>query len=249
MQLKKAIKSIILPAMERNGYTLIDSDTAYYEFGINDDSLRVVVDKNPWPPAELRVSFCYRNHRYRFSHFHLDRLAKYKDIDLFYKSQEELELKLNIIANILETDALSLLVSIRDNHVFWGEEMDLLYLVNPKKQAANYAKNKLLTMSFELSNFIFLENQIRAIRGDIMCKWRQNFEMYSDETIGLTSYYGEIIRRRDKAKWDAGVLVYDQGRRYPNFDVVDYWNYGLFMPAVRIVPPNLLFTGEKDSVR
>jgi len=239
MQLRKAVKNILLPVMEKNGFTLIDSATGYYKFGINDDSLRVIVDKNPWPPSDLRAAFCYRDHRGSFSHLDLSQISGYQDLDLFYDNQEELEEKLKTIADILDTFALSLLASMRDNHVFWREETFLLFSVDPKKRATCYAKTNSLTMSFELSNFLFLESQIAVMRGDSMCNWRHNFEQHTDEIIGLTSYYGEIIRRRDKVKWDAGVLVYDQGSGYPRSDVVDYWNYGLYMPAVRLVHHSL----------
>ena len=127
----------------------------------------------------------------------------------------------------------------RDNHVFWREEMDLLFSINPEKQAVEYARMNLLTMSFEISNFVFLEKQIILMRGDKMCNWRPNFEKHTREIIALTSYYGEIIRRKDHAKWNAGVLQYDQGSGYPNADVIQYWNYGLFMPAFRLVHPSL----------
>ena len=239
MQLKKSVMNIVLPVMERNGFKLIDSATGYYEFGINDDSLRVVVDRNPWPPSELRALFCYRDYHGSFAHIGLDRLYGYQDLDLFYDNQEKLEAKLKTIANILETFALSFLASMRDNYVFWEKETHLLFSENPKKQAANYAKKYFLTMSFELSNFLFLENQITAMRGDTIYDWRQNFEKYTDEIIGLASYYGEIIRRKDRAKWEAGILVYDQGSSGPSYEVIAYWNYGLYMPASRLVPLDL----------
>ena len=239
MQFKKAIKNIIFPVIENNGFALMDSAPAYYEFFISDDSLRVIIDKNPWPPAELRVNFCYRDYRGSFSHLELNQLTSYRDLDLFYENQEELEAKLEVIANILETYALTFLVSMRDNHVFRQEEMALLISVDPKKQAADYAKKNLLTMSFELSNFLFLENQISLMRGDTMCNWRENFIKHTNEIVGLTSYYGEIIRRKRRAKWNNGVLEYDQGSGYPDVDVIQYWNYGLFMPAFRLVPHSL----------
>jgi len=236
MQLKKSVMSIVLPVMESNGFKLIDSATGYYESGINDDSLRVVVDRNPWPPSELRVKLYYRDYHGSFAHIGLDTLYGYQDLDLFYNNQEELEAKLRTIAKILETFALFFLASIQENYVFWEKETQLMFAVNPKKRAAVYAKKNLLTMSFELSNFVFLENQIAEMRGDTMCNWRHNFNKHTGEIIGLASYYGEIIRRRDKAKWEAGVLVYDQGSSGPSYEVIDYWNYGLYMPASRLVP-------------
>ena len=77
MQLKKSVMNIILPVMGSNGFKLIDSATGYYEFGINDDSLRVVVDRNPWLPSELRVKFYYRDYHGSFTHIGLDRLYGY----------------------------------------------------------------------------------------------------------------------------------------------------------------------------
>ena len=239
MQFKKAVKNILLPIMENNGFALIDSATAYYEFGFNDDSLRVIVDKDPWPPAELRVQLFYRDHFGSFSYFDLNQITCYKDLNLFYENQEELEGKLGIIANILETHVLTFLASMRDNHVFWQKDMDLLFSDNPEKQAADYARINLLNMSFELSNFLFLENQIALMRSDTMNDWRPNFEKHTNEIIALTSYYGEIIRRKYHAKWNSGVLKYDQGSDYPRADVIYYWNYGLFMPAFRLVHPSL----------
>jgi len=239
MQLTKAVRDILLPAMDSNGFSLVDSATAYYEFGINDDSMRVIVDKNPWPPSELRVSFCYRDYHNSFSRFDLKQLSGYQCLDLFFNNKEELETKLERIANILETYALSFLVSIRDNHVYWGDRMRLRFSVNPQQQADSYAKKKLLSMSYESPNFLYLENQIATMRGESMCKWRHNFELYADEIIGLSSYYGEVIRRNYHAKWNSGVLVYDQGSGYPDADVVNYWNYGIYIPACRLVPLNL----------
>ena len=239
MQLKKAVNSILLPAMERNGFALIDRAPAYNKFGNNDDSLRVIVDKNPWPPSELRVSFFYRDHFGRFSHFDLDRLDSYQNLDLFYKSQEEMEEKLKTIADILETHALMFLANMRDNYVFWQKEMNLLFYDDPEKQAVNYAEINSLDMSFELSNFLYLENQVSVMRGENMCNWRQNFEKHSDKIVGLASYYGEIIRRKDQVSWYNGKLMYDQGTGYPNYDVVQYWNYGLYMKTCRLVHRSL----------
>jgi len=243
MQLKKAIKSTLLPVMESNGFTLIDSATAYFEYGISDDSLRIIVDKNPWPPAELRVKLYYRDYCGSFSHFDLNQLIDYRDLDLSYNNQEELETKLGIITSILETYAFSLLIGIRDNHVFWRKEMDMPLSDNPENQAINYAETNLLTLSFALDSFLFLENRITVMRGEKIFNWRHNFEKHTNEIIGLTSYYGEIIRREYNAKWESGMLEYDQGSGYPKSDVIDYWNYGLYMPAFRLVHPSLRWCG------
>ena len=246
MQLKKAIKSTIGNMMERNGFTLRDSVAGYYEFVLNDDSLRVVVDRNPRPPAELRVCFYYRDYRGGFSSFELNQLADYKDLDLFYTSQEELLEKLKIICDCIEPHAISLLMNIRDHHVYFSEEMRILLSVNPEKQAINYAKSNLLKVSYDLANFLFVENQITLMRGDIISNWRSIFAEYIDEITNIISYYGEIVRKKNpsEAKWNWGPhnsygLEYDQGFRYPQADVIIYWNYGLYMPAFRLVPIDL----------
>jgi len=72
-----------------------------------------------------------------------------------------------------------------------------------------------------------------------MCNWRENFEKHSDEIVGLASYYGEIIRREDQVSWYNGKLMYNQGTGYPNSDVVQYWNYGLYMNTCRLVHRSL----------
>jgi len=246
MQFKKAIKEILLPTMEREGFVLIDSTTAYYEFGMSDDSIRVVVDKSPWPPSELRVHLHFRNYHRRFSGFDLNQLTEYKALDLFYTNQEELEVCLAKIGECMETHVITLLMHIRDNHVFHSNSMTTALSVNPEKQAVIFANGHSLNMRFELTNFLFAESWIATVRGDIMSKWRLNFDKNTDDIVNLISYYGELLRKKDsqQAKWNwAGDnsygLEYDEGWRYPISDVIDYWNYGQFIPAFRLVPPAL----------
>ncbi|MCL2153742.1 MAG: hypothetical protein FWH57_12460 [Oscillospiraceae bacterium] len=251
MQLKKAVKSILLPVMESEGFSIIDSAPGYYEFGFNDDSLRVVVDKNPWDPTDMRVNLYYRDHDGLFSSLGLNQLIDYIETDLSYSNQEELENKLQVIADILKTHTIPLLKDLRDNHIFLQEGMENRISENPEKQAAQYAADNSLLVSHKLSNFLFVEDRIAAIRGDTITQWRSNFNVHFDEIIALICYYGEITRQKapKKIKWNWKndkdytffALQYDEGWGFPDGEIKDYWNYSPYIPAYTLVPIELRY--------
>ena len=246
MQLRKTVKSIILPVMEREGFKLTDSATSYYEFALSDDSVRVIIDKDPWPPSELRVKFYYRNYLGGFSFLEINRLNEYINLDLQYTSQEELEQKLLTIAGILESHSIAFIKSIRDNHVYFTSSDSVLLSADPAKQALRYVKGVHLTFENSLENYLFMEGHVAEMRGEIIGNWRTNFEKHKTDIIDLISFYGEITIMKDNcgAKWEWGDsrsfgLAYEQGWRYPQSDLVNYWNYGLYMPMSRFVPYDL----------
>ena len=239
MNMKKSVKNILQPAMERMGFELKESFTNYFSFlGGYDESTReytlgVTVDKEHLLVPRLRVDLLFRTAFYRFSGFGIETFSKYEKLKLTYESQEELDEIMRTIVEILETFAIHFLVEFRDNYIYRHKDIQYNRSIPPETQAENYAVAHNLPMKYEAASFRNLEKRIDQMRGDSMSNWRQNFEEHHDELMSLCLYYGELCRQNDSSlEWTLGPYnhyILDSNNRTlnPLLEVIGYWNNGL----------------------
>ena len=239
MNLKKSVKNILQPVMERMGFVLEESYSDYFRFvGDYDESTReytlgILVNKDQMLMTRLRVELLFRTAFYKMSGFGIETFNKYKNLKLYYESQDELDDIMKTITEILENFAIQYLIKFRDNYVYRHKDMQYNRLIPPEKQADDFAIANNLPMKYEAVSFLNLEKHIDQIRGDSMSNWRQNFAKHQDEILRLSLYYGELYRKHDSSlEWTLGpynhyIFKSDKPTIYPLLDVIGYWNNGL----------------------
>ncbi|MCL2046907.1 MAG: hypothetical protein FWG88_11050 [Oscillospiraceae bacterium] len=257
MNMKKSVKSILQPAMEKAGLILVSSSRNHYAFSDSLDTLRlkntihVVVDKDPYPPPLLRVHIGYRTETTQFKSFPIDAFTEYENLRLSYENQEELDEKMRLISEILVLFAIPFAIDMRDNHVYRHKDIKYANSPSPEIQAWEYAHERSLPMTYEPASFHEVEKRIAELRGDSIKEWRQNFDKHIEELLVLSLYYGELYRLNDPHnwKWTSGPynhyeLVNDMespnppSTHNPLIRVITYWNNGYFINNT-LVPADL----------
>lgn len=203
MRISTAVKKIAAPVLQELGFTLVVSDSYGHCFKNSSGTRTILFDRDIFVPGFLRVSYSYVNSYYgNYSSVPLDHLSSEMRMgfDVFPSSPDLIGDTLRILMTITKEKVLPYIDYIAGNEVFFTNKMYNMLSENTLEKAVSFAKLNGLDFTTSPKNAQVIETILLDMRGDDRYQRRSRYDIYSDDIVALTAYFGETIRRRDEEK-------------------------------------------------
>lgn len=191
MKLKLALKKIITPVLEAQGFQADFSNNGNYIFRTSDGSLWIKFDTAKFLPKKLRAFFSTNSGLYL--------ALEYLKPDFFpvsgmnYETQEELEVYLIEFAKELCEIMVPYLNAMKTNYITYSLDWNHQMSQNVRERSVRFSKKWNLTIEPQRTNLVGLDAVLDKMRADASNRKRM-FELHKEELIDMGAYFGELLR-------------------------------------------------------
>lgn len=239
MQVKAAIKRIVVPELQQHGFTISGDFGPTYGFRSKDNSMTVVLELEKFWPKKLRVFYRFRSDEpVRESPPALE-LKYFKPTfchaqeGLSYQTQEEL----NSFLILLVEDTINIVIPymqiMQKNYVASTYAMVQKLASMPRQRAERFSERHGLPIEPKKDMLRQLDSILDSMKKDIHCRKTEFYEN-EDDIIDMAAYFGELICKHEEVSslwtwrniygtplFGAGKTKFDPLRR-----VLMAWNFG-----------------------
>ena len=234
MRIKPLIMKVIRPALESEGFELVE-DKYEYVFSKPDKSQVISFDTEKYQPKKLRATFfVHKPHMFLFYYSLLDP-GFCPSARSTYTTQQELDVYVAQMTQAIQEIILPYMNIMAENMVEKTCSMEQKLAQNTAERGERFSKRWELNMNCEdRSNLYKLEDIIRQFQTEIQYR-RRDFFAHEEELIDMAAYFGGLhslkVSDDPYANWYWRTVsetpFYADARGYDILDrVLAAWNCG-----------------------